>query len=435
VNLDPQILDTVRGDTTGFLIPAHGEALRACGAAFLTEAFHTFGSLPKDNRVTRIARIEECRGGSTGSKVFLTVEYEKPDPNLHTEMFVKFSRNIHEPIKDVMRHELESETRFAAVTRLPGFPIRVPVAYFGDYHHESGTGLVITERIYFGKNGVEPHHQKYMDFELDDPLPYYRQIIKSLARLAAAHKSGRLSTDIDQRFPYDPERAAAADPIPVNAEKLRGLLAKYADLAAACPRLFPDNIRSPDFIAKVDREIGRFLEHEKAIKRWLQSDREYIALCHWNGHIDNGWFWRDAAGELHCGLLDWGRVGQLNVAFAIWGCLSGAPTEIWDRHYDDLVTLFADELHAHGGPRLDPARLKLMMDLYVALMNLAWVMRVPTQLPAVAPNLAEATGPEDPIVAGNEKARYLLNTYIVFLYAWRLHDFGACIDRFLEIRA
>jgi hypothetical protein len=79
--------------------------------------------------------------------------------------------------------------------------------------------------------------------------------------------------------------------------------------------------------------------------------------------------------------------------------------------------------------------MKLMMDLYVGLMGLAWLMRVPTQLAGIAPNAAEATSLEDPIIANNERARYLLNTYVLFLYAWEIHDFGACIDRYLEATA
>ncbi len=49
--MPPAPIDFVRGDATGLLIPAHGEALRAGGAAFLTQAFQTFGSLPLGNRI------------------------------------------------------------------------------------------------------------------------------------------------------------------------------------------------------------------------------------------------------------------------------------------------------------------------------------------------------------------------------------------------
>jgi hypothetical protein len=34
---NPVLLDSVRGDASGLTLPAHGEALRIAGAAFLTE--------------------------------------------------------------------------------------------------------------------------------------------------------------------------------------------------------------------------------------------------------------------------------------------------------------------------------------------------------------------------------------------------------------
>jgi hypothetical protein len=93
-------MDFVRGDATGLLIPAHSEALQAGGEAFLNEAFYVFGSLRAGNRVSRIARLETCPGGSTGQKLFLTLEFEHPDPTLHTDLFVKFSRDFSDKIRD-----------------------------------------------------------------------------------------------------------------------------------------------------------------------------------------------------------------------------------------------------------------------------------------------------------------------------------------------
>ena len=60
-------------------------------------------------------------------------------------------------------------------------------------------------------------------------------------------------------------------------------------------------------------------------------------MSHFNPNIDNAWFWRDASGALGCGLLDWGRVRQMNVAYALWGSLCGAGLDIWDTHLDELL--------------------------------------------------------------------------------------------------
>jgi hypothetical protein len=84
----------------GLQVPAYSGALRAGGEAFLTEAFRVGGVLAADNTVTRITRFEECPGGSTGRKLLLSVPYEKPAPELYTDLFVKFSRDFDDEIRD-----------------------------------------------------------------------------------------------------------------------------------------------------------------------------------------------------------------------------------------------------------------------------------------------------------------------------------------------
>ena len=122
------LIDWVAGDTLGLSIPAHPEALRAGGEAFLTEAFRAAGTLAPDNRVSRITRFEKCPGGSTGTKLLLSLAYERPEPGLHEDLFVKFSRDFDDPIRDRAAAQMELEVRFAALSRAPGFPIAVPPA-------------------------------------------------------------------------------------------------------------------------------------------------------------------------------------------------------------------------------------------------------------------------------------------------------------------
>jgi hypothetical protein len=351
---------------------------------------------------------------------------------LHTELFVKFSRDFNDAHRDKGRFEMETEVRFAVISRLPGFPIKVPTTYFADYHRESGTGILITERIAFGADGIEPQREKCLDHELADPLAYYRAIILSLARLAAAHKSGRLAPDIEARFPFDLEANVQSDPIPYDTRGMRELVTKFANFAAQCPQLLPANIAEPAFFVKLHRDVAAFIEHEITIKHFMHSNRDLIALCHWNANIDNAWFWRDGSGVLRCGLMDWGRVRQLNVAFALWGCLLGAPLAIWNHHLDELFTLFCEEFHAHGGPRLDIAELMLHLDLYVATMALTRMMDAPEKILMRLPQAAEASGPLDPVFRKNETARNYLHISSVILNLWQRRDFGASLNRMLD---
>lgn len=423
--------DFVRGDATGLQIPAHPAALRAAGADFLTRALQVFGALAPDNRVVRITRCDPCPGGSTGQKLFLSVDYLHAADGLHTDLFVKFSRDFDDPLRDHGRHELESEVRFAALSRHPAFPIRVPTAYFADYHHDSGTGVLITQQIAFGRDGIEPHRVKCMDHELADSLPYYRALITALARLAGTHLSGRLSPDVETAFGFELAAAVSGDKILWDRHKLPKLVAQYRELVAQAPQLFAAHIATPEFIDRFEREAQRFLEHETTIKRFLHGDPKLIALCHWNAHIDNAWFWRDADGALQCGLMDWGRVRQLNLAYPIWGCLSGALPEIWDAHLDELLELFMGELHAHGGPQLDIAELRLHLDLYIATIGLAGLMIAPQRIVYRLPEALHASGPHDPLFAQHEQARNLLHIYSSFLNLWQRHDFAASLDRML----
>jgi hypothetical protein len=427
-------LDYVTGDATGLSIPAHGEALERAGATFLTEAFARFGSLEPGNRISRITACQPCPGGSTGTKLLLAIEYDTPGPGLDRELFVKFSRDFTDPLRDMGRREMESEVHLAKLSRHPRFPVSVPVTYFADYHRATGTGLLITSRIAYGSGAIEPQHPKCSDYALSNPIDYYRAIFRSLARLAAAHRSGLLGEAVQAAFPFDRREALEADPIPWDAAQLRALVAGYAEFAQRCPRLLPAAITDPAFIACFEQDALRVLEHEAAIKRFLHTDEKQIALCHWNAQLDNGWFWRDGDGRLHCGLIDWGRVRQMNLAYAIWGCLAGADLSIWEQHLDELLELFAREFAAHGGHTIAPAKLKLDLQLYMATIGLRGIMIAPERILLRRPEAGRATGPADPMIRDHEEARCYLHILTIFLSQWRAQDFGASLDDMLAMQ-
>lgn len=394
---DGGLMDFAPGDATGLAIPAHGAALREAGVDFLTAAFRAFGSMAADNSVTGITRFEPCAVGSTGEKYFLSVVYDRVEPNLPDHLFVKFSRDFRDVFRDRRRNELEAEIRLAELSRVPGFPIAVPTACFADFHRASGTGMIITRRIDFGEGGIEPLHPKCMDHLLEAPLEHYRAIVTALARLAAAHKAGHLSPQAEALFPFDLETVLAEDPIGLDEEGMRDRVARYAEFARLYPQLLPAHISTPQFIARFEHDALRFLRHERDVKHYLHTAPEFIALNHFNAHIDNAWFWRDAAGVLQCGLLDWQRARQMNVAYSLWGGLCGAGQDIWDNHLGELLDLFISELHAHGGPLLDKAELTLHLNLYTAMIGLAGLINVPQIVLFRLPEAAFASGPLDPV--------------------------------------
>ncbi len=421
------MIDWVSGDTLKLAFPAHGEALRAGGAAFLTRAFRAAGAIPEHNRITRITRLQDCGGGSTGRKLLLSVDYQTPDPDLHSELFVKFSRDFDDPIRDRARFQMELESQLALLSRSPQFPIAVPACYFSDFHRESGTGILITQRIAFGSGNIERHYEKCLDYDMPEPLQHYRALVTALARLAGTHKAGRLPDTVEQCFPFDPGKLSVSRRDPYTPQQIRNRVARYAEFAGNYPDLLPAAIRSPGFISRLADEAPRFMAIAPAASALLAGKPEFIALCHWNANVDNAWFWRDRSGRLQCGLMDWGHVSQMNVAMALWGCLSGAETVLWNRHLDQLLLLFVEEFRHSGGPALNCDELKMHLEAYVATMGLAWLLDAPPLILARVPDLAEVRDYRDPRFRQNEFARAQLHLLTAFLNMWEGHDMARLI--------
>lgn len=411
------------GDRYGLAFPADPAALAVGGALFLTKAFLASGVL-RDNSVTRIAGFREVAGGSTGRKVALTVEYARPAAELHTDLFVKFSRDFGDPARDRGKTQMEPEVRFAALSRAPEFPIAVPEVQFADYHRPSGTGILITERIRFGENGIERQYHKCLDYEMPEPLEHYRALLAALARLAGAHRSGRLPTELTARFPLDVAAATVGERAALSAEALNRRVDQLAELAETRPGLLPSC--SPAFIERLRADAPRFALAGDTIAGLLAGDSAYVALCHWNANIDNAWFWRDADRALRCGLMDWGCVGQMNLGMAIWGAMSGAETDLWDAHLDDLLRLFTSEFHQYGGPDIDPVRLRRHTLLYAASMGVAWLLGVPALMRSRFESVPDSR--RHPLIRDDESVRAPVQMLSNLLFLWERHRVGELLD-------
>ena len=420
-------IDFVRGDATGLQIPAHPDALIAAGPEFLTQALRAFGTIPPDNAVTAVS-VTPCPGGSTGKKLFLTLDYAQAQPQLERTIFAKFSRDFDDERRDWQHTEMAGEAKFVALSRGSQFPIRVPKGYFADYHEASGTGLVITECITYGEQGIEPHRRKCLDWQtMADPLPYYRASVTALARLAGTHKSGALAGNIEQQFPFDPV-AASADPFRSSVAEQAAQLQQARDFAHDCPQLMPEEIRDPAFIDRLESDIWLIRENEAVIRHFLVANPALISLNHWNAHIDNCWFWREG-GELNCGLIDWGRVGQLTFGSVLWGGLSAAHHDVWDHHLDDVLLHFLGEYRSHGGPPVTLAALKQHLFVHMAVMGVARMFAAPEIIRFRLTECVRASGPRDPMFTpvSADPARTYLSIYTALLKTWQREDFGRLV--------
>lgn len=417
------------GDRYGLPFPADPAALLSGGASFLTDAFRASGVL-RENSVARISDFRKISGGSTGRKVVLSVEYDRPAADLHTDLFVKFSRDLDDPVRDRGKTQMESEVRFASLARAPQFPIAVPRPQFADYHGRSGTGILITERINFGVNGIERQYHKCLDYEMPAPLEHYRALLTALARLAGTHRSGRLPAEHTAHFPLDVQAATVGDRPPLSMERLERRVHQLAEFIGTHPGLVPAGVGSSEFLARFADEAPRLALFEDAVADHLAADADYVALCHWNANIDNAWFWRDGDGTLRCGLMDWGCVSQMNLGMALWGAMSGAETEMWDAHLDDLLDLFVEEFHRYGGPHLEPERLRRHTLLYAGVMGVAWLLDVPALIRKrfdVAP-----ISRTDPRIREDESVRAPIQMLSNLLLLWQRNPLGDLLDEALD---
>jgi hypothetical protein len=414
----------VAGDIFGLEIPADPETLVADGTDFLTRAFHASGALAADNRVCRIAEVEEFLGGGTGRKLVLTLAYELPQPALTEQLFIKFSRNFANELWDRARFTMISEANFAVLSRSQDFPVPVPACLFADVESESGTGLIITECITYGRNGVEALYPKCLDYTVPEPVEHYKAILKGLARLSGAHRGGRLSPEFDNKFLYDREQASAVFTIRVPEEKLIQRANRMFDFIERYPKLFPENVRAPEFREQFVRDIPDLVAAQDRIGEVLYGNPEFIAFAHWNANIDNCWFWRDGEGALQCGFVDWANAGQISVAQSVSGAISGAEPYIWNEHLDELLVVFVEEYAVQGGPRLSLDEMRLHSLLIVAVSGLSYSMGAPIAIARDIEKIDAIESYRDDCFRAHENARIQLHMMTKMLNVWQTRRLG-----------
>lgn len=426
------IADWARGDIFGLDFPTQPEALKSAGPDFLTRAFRTSGALATDNRVTHITHLKEWSLGGTGVKALLSVAYDRDAAGLSRDLFVKFSRNFQDPVRDGGRHHMAPEVHLANMSRSSGFPIAVPKCFYADIQQDTLTGMIISERIPYGEGAVEPHHPKCMDQILPEPLAHYSTLVSNLARLSGAHKSGRLGDAVERNFPLDLGRLIARLPRleePLLAKRIRRL----AEFILQYPQLVPTHIADREFLDGFCAAAPLAVERQDDIARFLYSRPDMLALCHMNANIDNAWFWREPDGALRAGLIDWGGVGQMSVASSIWGGLGAAEPEMHDRHLDELLDLFVAEYARAGGPILDRGELAQHLEMHVMMSALHMTTAPPAILREV-PDPSIAANRHDPVFTANETARVQLKVTVALLNMWARRDLGRLLRADAEWR-
>ena len=340
------------GDHYGLEFPVDLEGLRKAGPEYLTAAFRAAGVLAPGNRVTAIVSLENLNVRGASENGLLEVAYARDEPGLQTKLFVKF------PPSDV-HHKFgllrlgNGEIEFARLSGERKLPVTVPRYYYGDYSAQTGNFILITERVPFGQGSIEQAWRKGYDHEVPDIAEHYEVLARNLARLVGAHKRGDLGYDLETRFPFGaaaPDFDAIADPAP-KLDRLIDFIGRIA------PQLFAPEVTRPEFLEKWREDVLFGLAHKDEVLAYLLADVDYTGLCHINLNVDNAWFWRDEAGQLHAGLLDWGGAGQASLAQALSGMLMMPTPERHIEQVSRVIDIFIEECAKQGCPPLERAEL------------------------------------------------------------------------------
>jgi hypothetical protein len=147
-------------------------------------------------------------------------------------------------------------------------------------------------------------------------------------------------------------------------------------------------------------------------------------------NLDNAWFWRDGAGVLQAGLLDWGSVSQMNLAQSFFGMICAAETDFLDAHEGELIALLLDEYRRLGGPAVDRDAFVLSLRLSMALLGVAWMLDAPALIEREVPGIGEVVHRTDPRLRDNFLARAQLQLLVVLFSAWRRANIGDVLRSF-----
>lgn len=368
------------GDIYGLPFPQTAQQMTEdpFGADWFTKAFHAAGTLPKDNKISKLVSVKElsidgfAKDGGAAMKCRIKVEYEKPSPELHTDLFAKYT---YDPAREVAGQiTIGQDDSLEVLVNAMGvhlFPFRAPQFYYGDICRENTAYLIITESIPYASKDqkdfqpyeVLPGCGKCQDFLLQSPVDVYLAIFRAKGRMAAWDKQGRYDSILGERVVWGPEEFLKNNPPPkqpkqsaeISKKVIGDQVEKIIDFFMTwCPKMAPPQLRNRGILTKVKDELVAMSPWFRDMSgTYQQNNSDYVVAAHANLQADNAWFWRDEYGDLTCGVLDWGGFSRSPCPVRWLGCLTGADVETLLAHEEGIIQCFVDEYHRCGGPKLD----------------------------------------------------------------------------------
>merc|ERR1712007_287119 len=150
---------------------------------------------------------------------------------------------------------------------------------------------------------------------------------------------------------------------------------------------------------------------------------EYFSLTHPNAQVDNAWYWRNTAGNIECGLLDWGGVQHGSIPVCMGNGWMGAEAHVMSEIEGPLIRLFIDEYEKMSGFRFDFDDLRMHIKLAQATALFGCCANIGMLLRIIRTNeWKDVQCRSDPRIDEN----FLIRCYYVqielFLGMWRMNS-------------
>jgi len=425
----------------GLEFPWTEEMLESFGPEWLTKAFRAAGTMEEDNRVTGLAleRSVKVTGGNNAGKFLFEVTYARPSDGLHTQLFAK--------VPFAMSKETQTDRISSSVMKQPmdlmeintyrlleaALPVATPRFYYGDISNATSNFLLVTARIPFAELGgargralgpfeVEGPYNKCKDWELrGDAREYYMLLVAASARMAGRHKAGGMGSEAflaASSFDHlagRPLEAWGMNPSGPSGEEptgCQGRLEAAWRFASRTPRaIFQARVDEDSLRERFMSTMMKFNAYVTEIEFWKSCDPDYVALQHQNLNSDNAYFWRDEAGTLDCGVIDWGGFSAGCVGHKLWWCFNCAEFEQVRDNLPDYLDTFILAYQESGGPKLEKEKLRRMV-LLTALGNIMFMVKaVPNCFTMCsAESFATVTDRRDPRVSEDVHGKSTLRT-------------------------
>eukprot|EP00413_Alexandrium_margalefii_P050036 CAMPEP_0204610872 /NCGR_PEP_ID=MMETSP0661-20131031/61730_1 /ASSEMBLY_ACC=CAM_ASM_000606 /TAXON_ID=109239 /ORGANISM="Alexandrium margalefi, Strain AMGDE01CS-322" /LENGTH=736 /DNA_ID=CAMNT_0051622699 /DNA_START=74 /DNA_END=2286 /DNA_ORIENTATION=- len=363
------------GDRFGMKFPHNLEqiASKEYGAEWMTKAFHASKVLPADNRVKRIVSTKQLGGGGAADKGLVVVEYEKPSPELHEKLFMKFPY----PMEGARRSDrmnssvmLQQDCMEVDALRLleAYLPFRVTKYYFSDISHKTSNFIVLTEFVNYGSTQkklsdfvpfeIEPPYEKFLDDEQwgSRTWEYYKEMTKATALMSGHFKAGKFGNP-DALAKYFPRSGFA--PEGMDAKQFAVKMKMGVEfLSSVAKPLFPSDVVTPAAMEEWKRTLNIANAYTGEFGYIGSADDRYQVMMHGNMNADNTYWTRDESGQLLIGVIDWGGLGISAFPSKLWWCNYAAEFHFFEAHLDELLQLWCTTYQEAGGPEVEVAFVK-----------------------------------------------------------------------------